>query len=380
MFEISKKNKYYLIILGLTLFVILFFCGCFFFPYGSLYITSNPSGAQIFIDGVDTGETTPALIPDLYQGTHDILLTLDNPFLNKSESVIIEQGQIVSVNIDLLPETKYRALCVGIDVYKNPAIVNLQAPPFDVRRIHQIFENARFNNRQTGFSIINSLIGEQATRSNIVNAINSTFSLAGENDVSYFYFSGHGWSENGVSTILPHDARFSDDSLDISAGELADILGKIPGKKVVIIDSCYSGGFIGKGMITRGVINNEDLRVFNNNILNVFSSQNRDNFDFAKGNLAANGFQVIVSATGKQQCFETSNPHPVDRYPYGYFTASLCEGCGYNSFIYPYPADSNMDRKVDFNEIYHYISSKLSHLEQDVQIYPLNSTSSFVEY
>lgn len=382
MFEINNKNKYhYIIVLSLTLFILLFFIGCFFSPFGSIYVTSNPSGAQISIDGMDTGKTTPALISNLNPGTHNILLTLDNPSLSISNSIIVEAGQTISVNIELLPEAKYRALCIGIDVYKNPAIINLKAPPFDVRRMQDIFENARFGNKNTNFITINTLIGEQATHSNIIDAINYTFSFANENDISYFYFSGHGWNGMGKSTILPYDSRLDDESMDISVVELADILGKIPGIKVVIIDACYSGGFIGKGLFSEKRDINRELQEFNNNVLNAFSSQSALNSDLAKGTLATNGFKVIVSASGKQQCFETSSPHPLDGHPYGYFTAALCEGCGYNnSFIFPSPADRNMDRKITLNEIYQYISLKLSHLEQDAQIYPANSTFSFLEY
>lgn len=379
MFRIKKKHCINLVLL---LLVSLFLNGCFLFPYGALYITSNPSGARIFIDDVDTGLVTPALINNIFHGSHTIYLTLDNPAMSKTELVIVEWGQTSSVDIELLAETRYRALLVGIDKYKEPGIMDLIAPPFDVGRIEQVFEKARFGEQKNSFYEINSLVGAQATRSNIFDKIASTFSQADNNDVSYFYYSGHGWVKDGKSTILPHDAKAFEDSKDITVEELAAALGSIPGTKVVIMDACYSGGFIGKDFNPQGIAGSENLKEFNANILDTFASYDLFGLESGRGNLATQGFQVIVSATGKQQCFETINPHPIDRNPYGYFSKFLCEGCGYNHFNFPYPADQNRNRKVTINEIYQYIDREVSrtHVEQDAQVYPFNSAFTFIEY
>lgn len=377
-----SRNKNYVINSILIILIILFFNGCFLFPYGSLYVTSNPSGAKIFLNGADTGKITPALIDNIFQGSHTILLTLENPVMSKAEIVVVEQGQTSSVNIELLAEAKYRALLVGIDKYKEPGIMNLIAPPFDVDRLHQVFDKARFGDRKASFSAINSLVGTQATRTDIFEGIASTFSQASSEDVSCFYYSGHGWVKDGKSTILPHDAKIFDDSLDISVEELAFVLGNIPGTKIVIMDACHSGGFIGKGLHFRGIADSEDLQRFNDNVIDTFASYDLSGLESVRSNLAIQGFQVIVSATGSQQCFETINPHPIDGNPYGYFSKFLCEGCGYNHFNFPYLADLNRDRKVTINEIYQYICTGISqtHVKQDAQVYPLNSSFVFIEY
>jgi hypothetical protein len=302
--------------------------------------------------------------------------------MSKAELVVVEKGQTSSVNIELLAETRYRALLVGIDKYKEPGIMNLIAPPFDVDRIHQVLEMARFGEGKTSFSVINSLVGVQATRSNILEGITYTFSQASSEDVSFFYYSGHGWVEDGRSTILPHDAKSFDDFLDISVEELAAVLGNIPGTKIVIMDACYSGGFIGKELYFRGIAGSGDLQRFSNNVIDIFASYDLSGLESGRGNLATEGFQVIVSATGSQQCFETIKPHPIDGNPHGYFSRYLCEGCGYNRFNFPYPADLNRDRKVTINEIYQYICTEISqtHVKQDAQVYPLNSSFVFIEY
>ena len=95
--------------------------------------------------------------------------------------------------------------------------------------------------------------------------------------------------------------------------------------------------------------------------------------------MASDGFKVITSAKGAQVCWETLN-HPVDGNPFAYFSASLCEGCDYNDFSFPAPADTNLDRQITLEEIYQYINNSLIYLDQDVQVYPQNSSFVFIEY
>ena len=78
------------------------------------------------------------------------------------------------------------------------------------------------------------------TKKQTLDAIAKTFASATENDISIFYFSGHGSFTGGTAYINSTD-------YSISVDELAAALNKIPGKIVVLLDSCHSGGFINKG-------------------------------------------------------------------------------------------------------------------------------------
>ena len=78
--------------------------------------------------------------------------------------------------------------------------------------------------------------------------------------------------KDGKSTIIPYDAKINDDSNGITVDELAAALGSIPGTKVVIMDTCYSGGFIGKDFNPLGIAGSENLKEFNANILDTFAS------------------------------------------------------------------------------------------------------------
>ncbi|MBD3220844.1 PEGA domain-containing protein [bacterium] len=61
---------------ALAMLVLLASCGSEPPTPGELEVTSLPSGAAILIDGVDTGEVTPAVITDLDGGTYTIALQL----------------------------------------------------------------------------------------------------------------------------------------------------------------------------------------------------------------------------------------------------------------------------------------------------------------
>ena len=43
---------------------------------GNLYITSNPAGAQIWLDGVNTNQVTPDTVLDIEEGSHNFTLKL----------------------------------------------------------------------------------------------------------------------------------------------------------------------------------------------------------------------------------------------------------------------------------------------------------------
>lgn len=281
-------------------------------------------------------------------------------------------------------ETVYRAYCVGVGDYINfpdsYGNTDLPSPPYDVDRMRQTFGYCKFGLSNTGFSTISYLKDWQATKSNILQGIASTFSEADYNDISYFYFSGHGIWENNTSYICPTEANYyAPMSTYISVDELETALSAIPGIKVVFLDSCYSGGFIGKGK-KEIIVSREELESFNDEVINAFSQAQ------PKGLLATNEYKVLTACHYYQQCMGLAPTTPVDFDPFGVFTMALCDGCGYSG---SYPADTNLDTKVSLQEAYLYVKSYVQDLsntypylniDQAVQVYPNNSTFTVVEY
>jgi len=68
--------------------------------YGSLAINSKPAGAQVMIDGIDTGFQTPCTIENLSSGRHDIKI-LKPGYRTGELNRNVEVGQVTSISISL---------------------------------------------------------------------------------------------------------------------------------------------------------------------------------------------------------------------------------------------------------------------------------------
>lgn len=479
---LNNRKKYFLLSITIIA-VLLLISGCsslLFGPTGSIKVITNPPGAKIFLDGNDTGKTTPCTLKNVSQGNHIIKVTLSD--MKCTEIAKVEVYQTTDINIEFYPQsilakikvlpsnitialgagkavtissvsayyndyssvnvpltdctyssnsasanvsnsgtisgisegsaiitvsyskwsiTKtdtvlveitnnplqdnivYRALLIGVGDYKNfphfhpvaNETTDLLSPPYDVDRMRQTLEQCKFGSSDSAFFIINELKDWGAAKTAIFEGISSTFSGADDNDISYFYFSGHGYLDAGtnISYLCPSDTSLAIDiDTMISIDELVSALSVIPGTKVVIIDSCHSGGFIGKSEGENGSANNK-LIDFNNNVINVFSMSQ------SKGLLITNQYKVLTSCHYFQTCLGMESLiYPENSF--GLFSMVFCEGCGYYIFTSPYPADDNEDNKISLQEGYSYIETALELFEQDVQVYPSNSTFTIVEY
>jgi len=338
-------------------------------------LSVNPAGMDI---DPTTGviNWTPTAV-----GNFEVTVEVSDGELTATQDFIIT---VSSSNVTIV----YRALCVGVGDYQNYpdawGNTDLPAPPYDVDRMRQTLGNCKFGLSNTEFSTIAYLKDGQATKSNILQEIASTFSDAGSNDISYFYFSGHGMRYENTSYLCPVEVSyFSLLEAYISVNELEAALSAIPGTKVVFIDSCYSGGFIGKSREEGNKTLEENLISFNEDVINIFS------FGESKGLLTSNRYKVLTACRYSQESWEFEPETPGDFDPYGLFTSALCEGCGYDSFSSPYPADDNLDNKVSLHEAYMYIKSRVeelallyvySEITQEVQVYPSDSDFAIVEY
>jgi hypothetical protein len=328
------------------------------------YSSSNPDYATVSNSGTVTAVS---------DGSSTITISYTENEITKTDTMEVTIG-IVPQN-----EVVYRALCVGVGDYILDSDNDLNAPPYDVDRMCYTLSQSRFGTSNTQFSNIWYLKDWQATKSNILYNITSyCFTGADNNDVSYFYFSGHGSRLENTSYLCPADMTSYTNSA-ISVDELENALSSIPGIKVILLDTCHSGGFIGKGS-DEIQISKEELESFNNEVISVFSQTEY------KGLLTTNEYKVLTSCHSSQECMELSPVTPVDFDPFGVFTMALCAGCGYYD---NYPADTNLDTIVSLQEAYLYVKSYVADLDaqlpdisitQDVQVYPNNSSFAVVEY
>ncbi len=84
-------------------------------------------------------------------------------------------------------------------------------------------------------------------------AVAETFLEAGPNDISLIYISTHGLYSppSPLSNCALVFSNGSDEST-VTATEIKNLLDTVPGRKVVILDACTSGAFIGRGLSSVG--------------------------------------------------------------------------------------------------------------------------------
>ena len=259
-----------------------------------------------------------------------------------------------------------RALLVGVGDYMYIE-QDLNAPPYDMWMMYSTLEYSEFGSAHRHFSHISLLEDTEATKQNILSGISSAFSGADYNDVSYFYFSGHG----KYGYICPTDSIPNSTSNDISIATLENSLDSIPGYKVVLFDACYSGSFIGKG---QEEVSYFDLALFNEKVIDVFSS------NISRENLAHDDdeFQVLTACTQFQKSYEYSGGG-ID--PYALFTKTLCRGIGYDDwFLADSDIEGNGDTQVSLHEAHFYVVNNIEGnipppyiLQQDIRIHPWGS-------
>jgi hypothetical protein len=135
-----------------------------------------------------------------------------------------------SVN-KIVNEKEYRAILIGIKDY--PGDFDL---PYSINEILS-FKETLLNGGNWNDQNIKVITDSQATKSNIYDAIDWLKSNADTNDISVFYYAGHGGRTTNNEYLLVYNSSISDIELD-------DKLDEINGEIVVILDCCYSGGFI----------------------------------------------------------------------------------------------------------------------------------------
>jgi len=72
--------------------------------YGSIQVNSSPTGAQVFLDGSDTGHTTNTTLTDVSPGSHTVSLIKEG-YEDEQASVSVTAGQTATVSVTLTEPT-----------------------------------------------------------------------------------------------------------------------------------------------------------------------------------------------------------------------------------------------------------------------------------
>lgn len=173
--------------------------------------------------------------------------------------------------------------------------------------------------------------------------IRETFADADEDDASYLYLCTHGVYDGDVDdepALLLSDGVTED---RLTPAQLEDAFQGVRGMKVLLLDACYSGAFIGKGM----------------------RAQPRKLY------FLRDDFKVLTSSGAMENSWywnaAQSDAAGADSFPQGafYFTQALSQGL---SPRWGFSADLNRDGEITLRELYTSLLEK--HAASTPQVYP----------
>jgi len=219
------------------------------------------------------------------------------------------------------------------------------------------------------------------TAEGILTACCTTFQNATEFDVSLFYYSGHGLQGGQLLGCAA-------DSLPVST--LRNTLDSIPGRKIVIIDACYSGAaadgvfknevaktvnqmqnrirkFAGLPEVKLEETSQEKTEDFNGAVISAFGTVNTARAKAACGSESGaesfSAYYVMTACAADEESWEYPFCSGGSSRVMGAFTYYLCRGCGWDGvsrIAVSRLADTNGDGVVTFGEAFSYAKAKAS--------------------
>jgi hypothetical protein len=224
------------------------------------------------------------------------------------------------------------AVLIGVGEYKDPKISKLSFTENDCRSYFD-FLKSPFGGAVKNENI-KLLVGKQATRSNIIKALNEIFLRALESDLILLFIASHGQTDASGTELffLPYDTDSENlEGTAVSQLEIQKITGKsLAGKKLIVADACHSGG-LGTSIAKRSTGSTQ--------IVTRLLSQ-----------LGANDNATVIFTASSG--YETSQETPDLGKGHGVFTYFLLEGL-------KGAADKNQNGIVTIREVEEYVRRKV---------------------
>jgi hypothetical protein len=294
-------------------------------------------------------ENAPIRNEEIYRWQYEPQVHLDYG-ANEFEVVVITSEGVSSSRSMTLHREKPRGriwlAVVGVSEYRDPSLADLDFAKDDAVAVHSLYRQLGIPDEQ-----VIKLLDQEATLANIKRSLGTDLVKHATNpdDTVLIYFAGHGEREADRSSadsdgyskyLLPHDVR-PDDLFGsaLSMEELSRILQRLRSERVVlIIDSCFSGAAGGRTPFeptagSRGVTSAEFLSRMAN---------------------AGKGRVILTASDSHEVAQESSNRR------HGIFTYFLLEGLRG-------AADIDHDGRIDVDEIYKFVSQKVSSATRGLQ-------------
>lgn len=285
-------------------------------------------GARAFADTALQVIVIPSSVTSIATNAFEGICT---PVLIETTPGSVAVDYALQHNLDFRANTVCRALLIGQTDY--PGSYRLEGPQKDILKVSDALG---------AYSITTK---RNLTAEEIIEAISTTFVEAAEQDISLLYYSGHGDPMSGALVGIDMEGN-------VTAAELRAVLDVIPGRKVILVDACYSGALIGRSLQRKGAVDPVTLFV------DSFKMHGKAR----STNLAVHRYYVMASSRGDEESWEDSYG--------GVFTNALLESWT--------SGDLNRDEVVTFEESYLSIKENVSKIvsasgtKQSVQVYPEN--------
>lgn len=180
------------------------------------------------------------------------------------------------------PGKKIHLLSIGVNQYDDSSFQNLNCPLNDALAITELFKITQNSHEITIKALLNPQIDE------IIEQLQGLTQIVELKDIMILYYSGHGTK---TSSILGRDSHKNDPTTAISFAKLREVFDNINARiKILILDSCSSGGVINKPALLGAKGENEEY------MEPVYKQYFR-----------GNGYAIITGAKYKKPAFEPSN-------------------------------------------------------------------------
>ena len=325
----------------------------------------------------DSGKVTAVAV-----GTAQITATTFN---NKKASCEVE------VKPDPSTSVTYRALLIGEENFYSETATRNRG---DVTAMSEMLESVK-GYYGGSFAITRKY---DLSASGVLSAIRNTFAEADDDDVSLFFIATHGDVDGGVNDVTAGALMMSPSGM-LTLRDLATTLGMVPGRVIVILESCGSGAAVyannanGVRKSNKALFEEAKQRTeaFDAAVVKAFSNAESGLKTTIQGGTGDSGgpqsntgefrvskkFYVLTASRFQELSWGWESGAPETSY--NYFTMWLTEGIGTSGDM---PADTDGNGKTTLNELYQYISDVGDNYPfrdggvyyQHVQVYPANSS------
>jgi len=231
--------------------------------------------------------------------------------LSQIRNKIIEKDVLTALGLskedekqpnEINKESNFHSICIGINEFKDSSFSGLGYAKNDALELNNLIEN-KFKKKSSRIL----LIDREATKKKILASFEKIKDSAKIEDTVFIFIATHGEFVRGDKSvdyyIIPYDCREGNEKniieSSISMEEIKNIISTIKAqKKVIFIDTCYSGG----------ISRREKYRVPPDIREKIFQNFESDNFI------------IITSSQANQTSFES------EKLKHGVFTHYLIKG------------------------------------------------------